>query len=88
MKIIYTVIGIQHVFFTIYFLTQYVSRGSVLAAVTFAVGFIIFYPHDILVMSGGVFMGLLTIFMHRANIARLLKGEERKTNLFQKGKQS
>ena len=38
------------------------------------------------VMIGGVFMGLLTVFMHRSNIARLLKGQERKTNLFQKGK--
>ena len=74
------------VFFSIYFLTQYVSLGSVLAAVTFAVGFIIFHHNDIPVMTGGVFMGLLTVFMHRANIVRLLKGEERKTNLFQKGK--
>ena len=31
-------------------------------------------------------MGLLTIFQHRQNILRLIKGEERKTNLFQKGK--
>jgi glycerol-3-phosphate acyltransferase PlsY len=31
-------------------------------------------------------MGLLTIFMHRENIVRLIKGEERKTNLFGKGK--
>lgn len=74
------------VFFTIYFLTQYVSLGSVLAAVTFAVGFIIFHHHDILVMAGGVFMGALTVFMHRANIVRLIKGQESKTNLFQKGK--
>lgn len=74
------------VFFAVYFLTQYVSLGSVLAAITFAVGFIIFRRHDFLVMAGGVFMGALTVFMHRANIKRLLKGEESKTNLFQKGK--
>lgn len=74
------------VFFTTYLLTQYVSLGSVLAAVTFALGFIIFRRHDFLVMVGGVFMGLLTVYMHRANIKRLLKGEESKTNLFQKGK--
>lgn len=74
------------VFFTAYLLTQYVSLGSVLAAITFAVGFIIFYPHNILVMAGGVFMGALTVFMHSGNILRLLKGEERKTNLFQRGK--
>ena len=76
------------VFFAAYLLTQYVSLGSVLAAATFCIGFLVFYPHDILVIAGTSFMGLLTIFQHRQNIVRLLKGEERKTNLFQKGKQS
>lgn len=74
------------VFFSIYLLTQYVSLGSVLAAVTFAIGFIIFHHDNPSVMVGGVFMGALTVFMHRGNIIRLLKGQERKTNLFQKGK--
>ena len=76
------------VFFAAYFLTQYVSLGSVLAAATFGIGFLIFYPHDILVIAGTGFMSLLTIFQHRQNIVRLVKGQERKTNLFQKGKQS
>ena len=74
------------VFFTAYLLTQYVSLGSVLAAATFGIGFLIFYPHDALVLAGTTFMSLLTIFQHRANILRLVKGEERKTNLFSKGK--
>ena len=74
------------VFFTAYLLTGYVSLGSVLAAVTFGIGFLIFHPYDILVVAGTVFMGLLTLFQHRQNILRLLRGEERKTNLFQKGK--
>ena len=74
------------VFFTAYLLTQYVSLGSVLAAITFAIGFIIFHHDNPSVMIGGIFMGALTVFMHRGNIARLLKGQERKTNLFQKGK--
>ncbi len=73
------------VFFITYFLTQYVSLGSVLAAVTFGAGFVFFYHNDLLVALGGVFMGLLTLFMHRSNIVRLLKGEEKKTNLFGKG---
>ena len=77
------IIGV--VFFAAYLITRYVSLGSVLAAVTFAVCFVVFYHRDLLVMLGGVFMGLLTLFMHRGNIARLLKGEERKTNLFGKG---
>ena len=74
------------VFFAAYLLTQYVSLGSVLAAATFGIGFLIFYPKDILVVSGAIFMSLLTIFQHRGNIVRLVKGEERKTNLLSKGK--
>lgn len=74
------------VFFTTYLLTQYVSLGSVLAAITFGVGFAVFHHDNLLVMAGGVFMSLLTIFMHRGNIVRLVKGEERKTNLLGKGK--
>ena len=73
------------VFFAAYLLTQYVSLGSVLAAATFAVGFIVFYRDNLPVMLGGIFMGALTIFMHRGNIQRLIKGEERKTNLLGKG---
>ena len=75
------------VFFGTYLLTQYVSLGSVLAAVAFSVGFVVFHHSNLWVCLGGVFMGALTIFQHRGNIARLLKGQERKTNLFKKGKQ-
>ena len=74
------------VFAAAYFLTWYVSLGSVLAATAFAVGFVIFHSDNIPVMIAGVVMGVLTVFMHRGNIVRLLKGEERKTNLFKKGK--
>ena len=74
------------VFFAAYLLTQYVSLGSVLAAATFAIGFAIFHYDNIWVVTGGIVMGALTIFMHRGNILRLVKGEERKTNLFGKGK--
>ena len=74
------------VFFGIYFLTKYVSLGSVLAAATFGIGFVIFHHGNLLVMAGGVFMGVLTLYQHRSNISRLLKGEERKTDLFRKEK--
>lgn len=69
-----------------YFLTQYVSLGSVLAAIAFGIGFVVFHHDNYPVMLGGLFMSLLTVFMHRSNISRLIKGEERKTNLFGKGK--
>ena len=74
------------VFFSAYLLTQYVSLGSVLSAAAFGVGFLVLYPHDLLVWVGTTFMSLLTIFQHRENIVRLIKGQERKTNLLSKGK--
>ena len=74
------------VFFSVYLLTQYVSLGSVLAAATFGIGFAVFHRDNLLVMMGGIFMAGLTLYQHRGNIVRLVKGEERKTNLFQKGK--
>ncbi len=73
------------VFFAIYFATRYVSLSSVMAAVAFVAGFIILHWENLPVCVGGVFMGLLAIFMHRDNIKRLCRGEERKTNLFGKG---
>ena len=74
------------VFFGAYLLTQYVSLGSVLAAATFGIGFAIFHHDQIWVMLGGIFMAALTLYQHRGNIVRLLKGQERKTNLLKKGK--
>ena len=79
-------VAIAVVFFTAYFLTHYVSLGSVLASLTFCVCFVVFHHDNLLVMLGGVIMGLLAVFMHRGNIRRLLKGQESKTNLFQLGK--
>ena len=72
------------VFAVAYLTTQYVSLGSVLGCVTFAVGFVIWHHDNLLVMLLGILMGALATFMHRENIVRLLKGTERKTNLFAK----
>ncbi len=77
---------ITGVFAVSYLLTQYVSLGSVLASLAFAVCFAIFHWNEPVVMICGVFMGLLAVFMHRENIVRLCKGQERKTNLFAKEK--
>ena len=74
------------VFFGAYLLTKYVSLGSVLAAVAFGVGFVLFHGDKPLVMVGGLLMGGLTVFMHRTNIVRLLKGQEKKTHLFRANK--
>ena len=72
------------VFAIAYFSTRYVSLGSVLAAIAFAVGFGVLHYKEPVVMICGIAMGAMAVFMHRENIARLLKGEERKTDLFKK----
>lgn len=73
------------VFAAVYVCTHYVSLASVLSAVAFIAGMILWHLDNPFIAICGSITGLLTIFMHRGNIARLLKGEERKTNLFAKG---
>ena len=73
------------VFIVAYALTRYVSLGSVLGAITFGVMFVVLHHDNTIVMICGITMALLTTFMHRENIGRLLKGQERKTDLFRKG---
>ena len=73
------------VFLLAYLLTQYVSLGSVLASAAFGVGFAVFHHENLTVMLCGIAMGALAVYMHRGNIVRLVKGNERKTNLFGKG---
>jgi len=72
------------VFVAVYLLTKYVSLGSILAAATFSVGFGLMYWQRPIVMACGIVMGALAIFMHRSNMARLIKGQEQRTNLFKK----
>ena len=76
------------IFLVAYFLTHYVSLGSVLSSGSF--GFIYAYFHwgNWFPIFVGLTLSFLLVWMHRANIERLLKGQERKTNLFQKGKES
>lgn len=76
------------VFVVVYSLTKYVSLGSILAAEAFGISFAVLHNEEPVVMLCGVAMGALAVFMHRGNIRRLLKGEERKTNLFEKGKKA
>ena len=76
------------VFFGTYFLTHYVSLGSVLAAASFGICFAVLHYDNLVVMICGIVMSLTAIFMHRSNIARLIKGTESKTNLFGEGKKN
>jgi glycerol-3-phosphate acyltransferase PlsY len=75
------------VFALVYFTTRYVSLSSILAALSFSGAFAVLHYNNPVVMISGICVGLLAVYMHRGNIARLLKGEERKTNLFSRGKQ-
>ena len=70
------------VFALAFALTQYVSLGSLLASVTFAVGFVIFHSDNLFVMIGGILIAILALWMHRSNVKRLLSGTESKIHLF------
>jgi len=70
------------VFAGFYFTTMYVSLGSVMGALAFAVMSVILWYDNLWMLLGGILVGSLAIFMHRENIRRLLKGTESKTNLF------
>ena len=83
-------------FFGAFFLTHYVSLGSLLVyaglmAEMVIVGQMGLFGHSQQVLNEMyVLTGLLTImayYKHRENIMRLIKGEERKTYLTKKNKQ-
>lgn len=73
------------VFALVYFLTHYVSLASVLCALGFFVSFWLFYPGRpfVLILSGC--LSALAISLHRENIGRLVRGQERKTYFFKRG---
>ena len=73
------------VFALVYFLTHYVSLASVLCALGFFVSFWLFYPGRpfVLILSGC--LSALAIFLHRENIGRLVRDQERKTYFFKRG---
>ena len=75
------------IFLVAYFLTHYVSLGSVLSSGSFGFIYAWFHWGNWFPIFVGLILSGLIVWMHRANISRLIKGEERKTNLFQKGKQ-
>ena len=74
------------IFLIAYLLTHYVSLGSVLSAGSFGFFYAFFHPGKLFPILVGFFLSAFIVWMHRANIGRLLRGEERKSNLFSKGK--
>ena len=59
-------------------LTRYVSLSSILGSLTFVVLYPLLHKDSPAAMIMGMLLGLFIIFMHRSNIFRLLKGNERK----------
>lgn len=78
-----TVFGI---FLICYFATGYVSLGSVMSAGSFGFFYAAFHWDHPFAVAVGFTLSFLIVWMHRGNIRRLLKGQERKTNLFGKGR--
>ncbi len=74
------------VFVIVFAITRYVSLGSVLASITFAIGFAVFHHDNLYVMIGGILIGALAVFMHRGNIKRLIQGSEKKVHLIHREK--
>lgn len=74
-------LAILIVFVVTFAITRYVSLGSVLGATLFAIGFGVLHYNEPIIMAGGIFIGLLAVFMHRGNIARLCRGTEKKVHL-------
>ena len=74
------------IFLIAYLLTHYVSLGSVLSSGSFGFFYAWCHPERHFPIFVGFFLSALLVWMHRANIGRLIRGEERKTNLLSKGK--
>jgi glycerol-3-phosphate acyltransferase PlsY len=74
------------IFLVAYLLTGYVSLGSILSSGSFGFFYAWVHPDRLFPIIVGFILSALIVWMHRANIRRLLKGEERKTNLLSKGK--
>lgn len=66
-------------FLLIFFLTRYVSLASVITMLALIPLYILFFPNQPWIWALAAAMTALSVFMHRNNIRRLLRGEERKT---------
>lgn len=86
------------VFFTVYFLSKYVSLGSIACSVfgtilcwipfilgsTYFPGLTLNIEYTVAIPLAFTFTTLLLIYRHKANIMRIIKGTENKSYLFKK----
>ena len=66
------------VFLVVFFITHYVSAGSICAAVALPLAILITVPFDAIIWPSAIFLGALAIARHAPNIKRLLAGKENK----------
>lgn len=71
------------IFLVVFAVLHYVSLGSILAALAYPLTVLVLYPdmRDVMI-AFSLILASVIIFMHRKNIARLLKGTESKLYLF------
>ena len=74
------------IWLVVFFATSYVSLASILALIAFPIIAIVFSQPLYLVLNSAVICSI-SIFKHRENITRLLKGKENKTILFKSANQ-
>lgn len=73
------------VFAVIFFATQYVSLGSLAAAVTYPLVIFLFFPEtDLYLKIFAIVLAGILFWSHHSNIGRLLKGTENKVKIYGK----
>lgn len=64
--------------------SKYVSLGSILGAILFAVLSAVFHSDNPQFVTFAAMLALLAVYMHRSNIVRLIQGKENKLNFKKK----
>jgi acyl phosphate:glycerol-3-phosphate acyltransferase len=73
------------IFLLVFMISHYVSLGSILAAVAFALLLWLAFPINTLALPVfGSLLSVIVIIAHRKNIGRILHGNENKMNLFKR----
>lgn len=73
------------IFLIVFIISNYVSLGSIVAAISFALLLWFAFPlHTIALPIFGSILSAIVVFAHRKNIVRILAGNENKMNLFKR----
>lgn len=64
------------VWLVIFILSGYVSLASIITAVAYPISVYLFYPKDLYLLLCIIIVAILAVYRHKANVMRLIKGEE------------